>query len=142
MQADDLIKAQLSLSHSYSWAKLKFNVKQIDDMIIQATALLNQLDKDVKLFSCVLGSGMDTRWDLVARVRCRFPTSVLRMGGTRNLVMNVKNSHVGIQDRIAQNVVGVCICAYCKFCLEADRSYADMSEAAHIQSMVYLISRQ
>ncbi|KAI0059627.1 Nop-domain-containing protein [Artomyces pyxidatus] len=51
LQADDLTKAQLGLGHSYSRAKLKFNVNRIDNMIIQAIALLDQLDKDVNLFS-------------------------------------------------------------------------------------------
>lgn len=51
LQADDLAKAQLGLGHSYSRAKLKFNVNRIDNMIIQAIALLDQLDKDVNLFS-------------------------------------------------------------------------------------------
>ncbi|EIN12555.1 Nop domain-containing protein [Punctularia strigosozonata HHB-11173 SS5] len=51
MAADDLTKAQLGLGHSFSRAKLKFNVNRIDNMIIQAIALLDQLDKDVNLFS-------------------------------------------------------------------------------------------
>jgi nucleolar protein 56 len=51
LQTDDLTKAQLGLGHSYSRAKLKFNVNRIDNMIIQAIALLDQLDKDVNLFS-------------------------------------------------------------------------------------------
>ncbi|KAJ7197283.1 Nop-domain-containing protein [Mycena pura] len=51
LQADDLTKAQLGLGHSYSRSKLKFNVNRIDNMIIQAIALLDQLDKDVNLFS-------------------------------------------------------------------------------------------
>lgn len=51
LQADDLIKAQLGLGHSYSRAKVKFNVNRIDNMIIQAIAVLDQLDKDVNLFA-------------------------------------------------------------------------------------------
>jgi len=51
LQAEDIKKAQLGLGHSYSRAKLKFNVNRIDNMIIQAIALLDQLDKDVNLFS-------------------------------------------------------------------------------------------
>ncbi|KAJ8087956.1 Nucleolar protein 56 [Marasmius tenuissimus] len=51
LQDDDLTKAQLGLGHSYSRAKLKFNVNRVDNMIIQAIALLDQLDKDVNLFS-------------------------------------------------------------------------------------------
>ncbi|THH04947.1 hypothetical protein EW145_g5150 [Phellinidium pouzarii] len=49
--ADDLMKAQLGLGHSYSRAKVKFNVNRMDNMIIQAIALLDQLDKDVNLFA-------------------------------------------------------------------------------------------
>jgi len=44
-------KAQLGLGHSYSRAKVKFNVNRADNMIIQAIALLDQLDKDVNTFS-------------------------------------------------------------------------------------------
>jgi len=43
-------KAQLGLSHSYSRAKVKFNVNKADNMIIQSIALLDQLDKDVNTF--------------------------------------------------------------------------------------------
>eukprot|EP00118_Oscarella_pearsei_P021707 m.245824 g.245824 ORF g.245824 m.245824 type:complete len:523 (+) comp40256_c0_seq46:3805-5373(+) len=44
-------KAQLGLGHSYSRAKVKFNVHRIDNMIIQSIALLDQLDKDINTFS-------------------------------------------------------------------------------------------
>jgi nucleolar protein 56 len=44
-------KAQLGLGHSYSRAKVKFNVNRVDNMIIQSIALLDQLDKDVNTFS-------------------------------------------------------------------------------------------
>lgn len=39
----NLEKAQLGLAHSYSRAKVKFNVNKSDNMIIQAIALLDQL---------------------------------------------------------------------------------------------------
>jgi nucleolar protein 56 len=51
LQTDDILKAQLGLGHSFSRAKLKFNVNRADNMIIQAIALLDQLDKDVNLFA-------------------------------------------------------------------------------------------
>lgn len=51
LQTDDLMKAQLGLGHSFSRAKVKFNVNRTDNMIIQAIALLDQLDKDVNLFA-------------------------------------------------------------------------------------------
>jgi len=44
-------KAQLGLGHSYSRAKVKFNVHRSDNMIIQSIALLDQLDKDINTFS-------------------------------------------------------------------------------------------
>jgi len=43
-------KSQLGLSHSYSRAKVKFNVNKSDNMIIQSIALLDQLDKDINTF--------------------------------------------------------------------------------------------
>jgi len=48
--------AQLGLGHSYSRAKVKFNVHRVDNMIIQSIALLDQLDKDINTFS------MRIRW--------------------------------------------------------------------------------
>lgn len=47
----DLNKAQLGLGHSYSRSKVKYNVNRSDNMIIQAIALLDQLDKDVNTFA-------------------------------------------------------------------------------------------
>lgn len=44
-------KAQLGLGHSYSRAKVKFNVHRADNMIIQSISLLDQLDKDINTFS-------------------------------------------------------------------------------------------
>jgi nucleolar protein 56 len=48
-----LEKAQLGLGHSYSRAKVKFNVNRADNMIIQSIALLDQMDKDLNTFSMV-----------------------------------------------------------------------------------------
>jgi nucleolar protein 56 len=46
-----LEKSQLGLAHSYSRAKVKFNVNRSDNMIIQAIALLDSLDKDLNTFA-------------------------------------------------------------------------------------------
>lgn len=48
---EDVRKAQLGLAHSYSRAKVKFNVNRVDNMIIQSICLLDQLDKDLNTFS-------------------------------------------------------------------------------------------
>ncbi|KAI3644564.1 hypothetical protein MP228_010728 [Amoeboaphelidium protococcarum] len=44
-------KAQLGLGHSYSRAKVKFNVNRADNMITQAICMLDQLDKDINTFT-------------------------------------------------------------------------------------------
>eukprot|EP00731_Ephydatia_muelleri_P020406 Em0013g133a len=51
LTAPGAAKAQLGLGHSYSRAKVKFNVHRVDNMIIQSISLLDQLDKDVNTFS-------------------------------------------------------------------------------------------
>lgn len=47
----DLLTAQRGLAHSYSRAKVKFNVNKADNMIIQSICLLDQLDKDINTFA-------------------------------------------------------------------------------------------
>ncbi|GJV02645.1 nucleolar protein 56 [Tanacetum coccineum] len=51
LKPGDLKKAQLGLAHSYSRAKVKFNVNHVDNMVIQAIFLFDTLDKDVNSFS-------------------------------------------------------------------------------------------
>ncbi|KAL0717090.1 hypothetical protein Bca4012_066412 [Brassica carinata] len=51
LKAGDLEKAQLGLAHSYSRAKVKFNVNRVDNMVIQAIFLLDTLDKDINSFA-------------------------------------------------------------------------------------------
>eukprot|EP01088_Endostelium_zonatum_P005734 TRINITY_DN175_c1_g1_i1.p1 TRINITY_DN175_c1_g1~~TRINITY_DN175_c1_g1_i1.p1 ORF type:complete len:505 (+),score=121.91 TRINITY_DN175_c1_g1_i1:84-1598(+) len=51
MDKDDYVKAQLGLGHSYSRAKVKFNVNRSDNMIIQSISLLDKLDKDINTFA-------------------------------------------------------------------------------------------
>jgi nucleolar protein 56 len=47
----DMDTAQLGLGHAYSRAKVKFSVQRDDNHIIQAIAILDQLDKAVNTFS-------------------------------------------------------------------------------------------
>lgn len=51
LSSTDVTKAQLGIAHSYSRSKVKFNVHKSDNMIIQAIALLDQLDKDINTFA-------------------------------------------------------------------------------------------
>ena len=45
----DIVRAQCGLGHAFSRNKVKFNVHRSDNMIIQASALLEHLDKGVNL---------------------------------------------------------------------------------------------
>jgi nucleolar protein 56 len=51
LNATDMDKAQLGLAHAYSRSHVKFDVNRADKHIIQAIALLDQMDKDLNTFS-------------------------------------------------------------------------------------------
>lgn len=51
LKEGDTSTAQLGLGHAYSRAKVKFSVQKNDNHIIQAIAILDQLDKAVNTFS-------------------------------------------------------------------------------------------
>ena len=51
LKEGDAGRAALGLAHAYSRGKVKFNVNKVDNMIIQAIALLDQMDKDVNTFA-------------------------------------------------------------------------------------------
>ncbi|KAK2808383.1 snoRNP complex protein nop56 [Emmonsiellopsis sp. PD_5] len=51
LREGDLNTAQLGLGHAYSRAKVKFSVQRDDNHIIQAIAILDQLDKAINTFS-------------------------------------------------------------------------------------------
>jgi len=46
-----MFKSQRGLAHSYSRAKVKFNVHRADNMIMQTISTLDQLDKDINTFA-------------------------------------------------------------------------------------------
>lgn len=46
-----MANAEVSLSRNFSRCKVKFNVKRVDNMIIQSIALLDQLEKDLNVYS-------------------------------------------------------------------------------------------
>ena len=51
LKEGDLERAYLGLAHSYSRCKVKFNVNRADNMIIQAIAITEKLDKDINTFN-------------------------------------------------------------------------------------------
>jgi len=51
LEHGDLERSQVGLGHSYSRSKVKFNIHRADNMIIQAIAILDQIDKDINTFA-------------------------------------------------------------------------------------------
>merc|ERR1712086_1123614 len=51
LKQTDLEKALLGLAHSYSLSRVKFDVNRADKHIIQAIALIDQMDKDLNTFA-------------------------------------------------------------------------------------------
>ncbi|KAK4337224.1 hypothetical protein RND71_043730 [Anisodus tanguticus] len=51
LSENHILNAEVSLSRNFSRGKVKFNVKRVDNMIIQAIALLDQLEKDLNVYS-------------------------------------------------------------------------------------------
>lgn len=51
LREGDMDAAQLGLGHAYSRAKVKFSVQRDDNHIIQAIAIIDQLDKAINTFS-------------------------------------------------------------------------------------------
>jgi len=64
----NLEKAQLGLGHSYSRAKVKFNVNRSDNMIIQSISLLDQLDKDLNTFAMRIKEWYSWHFPELARI--------------------------------------------------------------------------
>jgi nucleolar protein 56 len=51
IQAGDVVQSQLALAHSLSRSKIQFSPARNDTMIIQAIAILDNLDKDINTFA-------------------------------------------------------------------------------------------
>lgn len=70
----------LGLGHSLSRFKLKFSTDKVDTMVIQAIALLDDLDKEINIYSmrvkvgCVyIGGSLWIGADTIGMVRMAFP---------------------------------------------------------------------
>jgi nucleolar protein 56 len=87
-------QSQLGLSHSYSRAKVKFNINRSDNMIIQAIALLDQMDKDLNTFAMRVREWYSWHFpELLDYVNNNFQyTKVIRVIGDRN---QFNESHLG-----------------------------------------------
>jgi nucleolar protein 58 len=55
----DLSTMSLGLGHSLSRFKLKFSTDKVDTMVIQAIALLDDLDKEINIYSMRVKVGLE-----------------------------------------------------------------------------------
>lgn len=55
----DLATMSLGLSHSLSRYKLKFSPDKVDTMVVQAIALLDDLDKEINIYAMRVKVGKD-----------------------------------------------------------------------------------
>ncbi|ESO93136.1 hypothetical protein LOTGIDRAFT_119841, partial [Lottia gigantea] len=91
-------KAQLGLGHSYSRAKVKFNVNRVDNMIIQSISLLDQLDKDVNTFSMRIREWYSYHFPELARI----VTDHFKYARLAKLIKNRKELTRELEDEIEE----------------------------------------
>ncbi|OIR57738.1 MAG: U3 snoRNP protein Nop56 [Amphiamblys sp. WSBS2006] len=94
-----LEKAQLGLGHSYSREKIQFNVKRVDNMVMQAVCLLDQVAKDVNQFSMRLESWYGWNFPELQKVvtdKGEYARIVDAVGMRKNITQEKKDVLVGI----------------------------------------------
>lgn len=93
---DLMRQSRLGLSHSYSRAKVKFNVNRSDNMIIQAIALIDQMDKDLNTFAMRVREWYSWHFpELLDHVNNNFQyTKVVKLIGDRNTLSDAKKDEL------------------------------------------------
>lgn len=93
--------AQRGLAHSYSRAKLRFNVHRQDNMIIQAIALIDQMDKNINTFAMRVREWYSYHFpELVRIVNENFPYCrlICTIGRRENLLAAVQEMEAAEED--------------------------------------------
>eukprot|EP00242_Pyramimonas_sp_CCMP2087_P000153 CAMPEP_0198196890 /NCGR_PEP_ID=MMETSP1445-20131203/372_1 /TAXON_ID=36898 /ORGANISM="Pyramimonas sp., Strain CCMP2087" /LENGTH=505 /DNA_ID=CAMNT_0043865937 /DNA_START=312 /DNA_END=1829 /DNA_ORIENTATION=+ len=99
----DLEKAQLGLAHSYSRAKVKFNVNRADNMIIQVIALLDTLDKDINTFVMRVREWYGWHFPELVRVvndNYQYARIVLLVKDKATLTMGDEEAHIEMLQKV------------------------------------------
>ena len=113
LQDGDIERAQLGLGHAFSRAKVKFSVQKNDNHIIQAIALLDQLDKDINTFSMRVKEWYGWHFPELAKIvsdNYQFAKLVLYIKDKSNLteddlhdVAAILNEDSGLAQRVIDN---------------------------------------
>ena len=94
------------MGHSYSRARVKFNVNRADNMIIQAISLLDTLDRDINTFTMRIREWYSWHFPELAKIVTDSYQYV-------QVVMIVKDKAQIKRDECLQSiadVVGICRC--------------------------------
>jgi nucleolar protein 56 len=92
----DIERAQLGLGHAYSRGKVKFSVNKNDNHIIQAIALLDQLDKDINTFAMRVKEWYGWHFPELAKIvpdNLKFAKLVLAIQDKSTLVADESKKH-------------------------------------------------
>jgi len=104
--SDDVqMTAQRGLAHSYSRSKLRFNIHRQDNMIIQAIALIDQLDKNINTFAMRVREWYSYHFpELVRIVNDNYPYCrlVKLIGRRENLLAAVQEHEANDDDEAEQ----------------------------------------
>lgn len=141
LREGDINTAQLGLGHAYSRAKVKFSVQRDDNHIIQAIAILDQLDKAINTFAMRVREWYSWHFPELVKVvsdNHRYAKLVLLVKNKKSLTEESLHDIAAIVDDdegIAQSVIDAA-----KHSMGQDISEADMenvvSFAQRVDSLV------
>jgi nucleolar protein 56 len=142
LREGDLNTAQLGLGHAYSRAKVKFSVHRDDNHIIQAIAILDQLDKAINTFSMRVREWYSWHFPELAKIvseNQRYARVALFVQDKKELSQDKLHdlaAIVGDDEAIAKSIIGAA-----KHSMGQDISASDMENVtAFAQRVVSLAS--
>ena len=142
LREGDINTAQLGLGHAYSRAKVKFSVQRDDNHIIQAIAILDQLDKAINTFAMRVREWYSWHFPELIKVvsdNHRYARLVLIVKNKKSLTDESLHDIAAVVDDdegIAQNVIDAA-----KHSMGQDISETDMENVvAFAQRVVSLVN--
>lgn len=141
LREGDINTAQLGLGHAYSRAKVKFSVQRDDNHIIQAIAIIDQLDKAINTFAMRVREWYSWHFPELAKIvsdNHRYARLVLLIKNKKSVTQENLHDIAAVVDDdegVAQNVVDAA-----KHSMGQDISETDMenvvSFAKRVDSLV------
>lgn len=126
LKEHDLDRAQLGLGHAYSRAKVKFNVNKVDNMIIQAINLVDQLDKDINTFAMRLKEWYGWHFPELVKIVNDSPIYARLVKSIKNKAELTEESLASIEEIVADSVKAQSILDAARASMGTDISEMDM----------------